>query len=124
MRGRMSFTAITGAIGAIRAAYKFFTSPTGKYIGLALLLLASHGYVYTKGDANGAERIRDEWKAAVVAAAKQQVAAREAAERANPPLVAVPTPVVPANCPDTTPRARNDGVLVNDANNRSRQRRR
>lgn len=117
------FAAITGAIGAVRLGYKFFTSPTGKLIGLALLLLASHGYVYTKGNSHGAERIRDEWKEAVVAAAKQSVAAREAAEREQPKLVQLPTPAVPANCPDTTPRARNDGVLVNDPHNRSRKRR-
>lgn len=92
---------------------------------------------YTLGDSNGADRVRNEWAAAVRLAGEQAANARESAEQETEHLEPEPEPgspgvVTPAQpapstaCPPapapvcpSPPRARNDGVLRSDPNNRN-----
>lgn len=109
-------------MSGILTAIAFLRSPFGRIVGGVVLAALAFGYIYNKGDSNGAARIQHKWDAAVVAAGQQAGDARERAERDTPPLAPAPTPVPDKNCTPDFPRARNDGMLADDPFNRLRRR--
>lgn len=128
-----------GLIPALACAAVVFFFPPFRTLAIAIggaWVLAFTAY--TLGDSHGADRVRNEWAAAVRLAGQQAINARESAEQETEHLEPEPeppgdvTPVQPtlapavATCPPapapvcpSPPRARNDGVLRGDPNNRN-----
>jgi hypothetical protein len=108
-------------VTALFTVFAFLRSPFGKIVGAIVLAALVAGYIYTKGYHDGSAHKQGQWDVAVVAGGQQAADARERSERDTPPLV--PEPPAPGkNCTPDYPRARNDGVLVDDPFNRIRRR--